>query len=206
MKVTKESRYLCLYTILGNGCLLKEGRFKIAHCEKQLDYLRWKQKLLKKYGIRTSKISYEIIKAFKKEFKRYYFRTSIYKFAKLYRKIIYTPYKDITKKSILKKITPLALAIWYMDDGSIHFSKRQDGTIKCVSISIATCLTRDKNQILIDYFKNTWGINFHQNKIKSKTPGLYCLRCNTKEARKFIEIIKPYVQQVPCMLYKINIP
>ena len=37
MKVTKDSRYLCLYMILGDGCLLKEGRFKIAHCEKQLD-------------------------------------------------------------------------------------------------------------------------------------------------------------------------
>ena len=71
LKVTKEARYICLYTILGDGCLLKEGRFKLSHCEKQLDYLRWKQNLLNKYGIHTSKISCENVTAFGKEFKRY---------------------------------------------------------------------------------------------------------------------------------------
>jgi hypothetical protein len=193
--------------ILGDGCLLKEGRFKLTHCEKQLEYLQWKQKLLNQNGIKTSKILCENVNAFGKTFKRYYFRTSVYKFAKLYRKAIYTPYKDITKKSILNKLTPLGIAIWFMDDGSIHYTKNKEGKIRSLQQSIATGLPRDKNQILIDYFKNTWDINFHINKMSSKysKQDLYLLKCNTKEARKFTDLIKPYVEQVPCMSYKIKV-
>ena len=41
---------------------------------------------------------------------------------------------------------------------------------------------------------------FHEGKIKDS----YSLCCGTKEGLKFIEIIKPYVLQVPSMLYKIT--
>ena len=55
--------------------------------------------------------------------------------------------------------------------------------------------------IFIDYFKNVWGIQFSQCKNRS----VYRLRCGTKEARKFADIVKPYVIANPELHYKLNI-
>ena len=58
---------------------------------------------------------------------------------------------------------------------------------------------KEENQIIINFFKKKWDIEWKLEKEKS----FYRLRCNTTEFRKFVEIIKPYV--VPSMMYKIDI-
>ena len=64
-----------------------------------------------------------------------------------------------------------------------------------------TGLQKEENQIIIDYFKKVWDIQFTQVKNNS----VYRLRCGTKEAKKFADIVKPYVIQNPELVYKIQI-
>ena len=87
-----------------------------------------------------------------------------------------------------------------MDDGGLS-QKKRDGKVHANELMLNTGLDKQKNQIIIDYFKDVWGINFNQYKNKS----VYRLACGTKEARKFIQIVKPYVEQVDCMKYKLNV-
>ena len=64
-----------------------------------------------------------------------------------------------------------------------------------------THLTKENNQIIIDYFNQRWNIKFTQ----VKNRGLYRLRCGTQEARKFIKIVEPYVSQVESMSHKLKV-
>ncbi|MDH2363784.1 hypothetical protein [Priestia megaterium] len=194
MKTTKESRNTLLFMVLGDGWI---GRYLyILHSTKQLDYLEWKKKILSDHGIKTNTIRFKNNNGYP----ACSFTTKSYKFISLYRKVLYTPSKNIANRKLLNKLNPLGLAIWYMDDGGLS-QKKRNGKVHANELILNTHLSKEDNQIIIDYFLETWNIKFSQVKNKGK----YRLRCGTKQARKFIAIVEPYVKQVPSMQHKINI-
>lgn len=180
---------------LGDGYLHnKNGLLSIRHCLKQKDYLEWKRSLLSP-SIKCT----ELYRVDNNGYGAYELRTKSYKFIKLYRKILYKKGKFLSRK-VLDTLTPLGLAIWYMDDGGLS-QKKRDGKIVANELMMNTHTSKENNQILIDYFKEVWDISFTQ----VKNRGLYRLRCGTKEARKFIGIVKPYVSQVKSMEHKLKV-
>lgn len=196
MKTTINQRNLILFMSIGDGYLDKQGYLFILHCEKQLKYLEWKKKLLEKNGFICSEIKYKK----NNNFNAYKFKTHQYNFIKLYRKYIYKNNKKQITRKILNRLTPLGLAIWYMDDGGLS-QKKQKGKVHANDLMLNTGLTKQENQIIIDYFQEEWGIKFTQ----VKNHNTYRLRCGTKNARKFINIIYDYVKEVGCFDYKLNI-
>ena len=90
-----------------------------------------------------------------------------------------------------------------MDDGHINIRKTED-KIHGFYIKIATCLYKEQNQVIIDYFKEVWDISFYQFKEGRSGKNTYSLCCGTQEGIKFIKLIKPYVESCPSMLYKIQ--
>lgn len=203
-KFNKESRNLLIALLLGDGTISKNNVFKIVHCEKQRDYLEWKIKQLKANGIRNNGIkSYIKTKGFNVGVPVYYTQLNIVPFIKVLRRVFYTPKKIIGNRKLLNRLSPLGIAIWYMDDGSINIRKNKEGRIHGFYIKISTCEPKEEVQVLIDYFKEVWDIKFymfHEGKKKDS----YSLCCGTKEGLKFVELVKPYVVQVPSMQYKIQ--
>lgn len=193
-KITKPSRELAKAMALGDGYINANGFLSIRHCAAQKDYLMWKKSLLNKSGIHTS----DLYPVDNNGYGAFEIRTSRYDFLKTYRKMLYTPHKNISKPSILKNLSALHLAIWYMDDGHIA-RKMRNGKIHAVNLYLNTYTTLDDAEILIQYFQNEWGVAFQP----AKDRGKYRLRCSTKETRKFLEIVAPYVNEVPCMRYKL---
>ena len=194
MKITKDERELLLFMALGDGHLDKKGTLSIVHCEKQKEYIEWKYNLIKKFTTKQG-VRYFI----NNTFPSYKFNTTTYNFLRLYRKILYTPKKTISRK-ILNKLTPLGIYIWYMDDGGMSRLKLLNGKFSIKEIMLNTGLQKEDNQIIIDYFKEVWGVSFGQ----AKNNKVYRLRCGNKEAIKFLNIIKEYHNEVPSMSYKIN--
>ena len=195
MKIKKESRRLVLYTAIGKGQISKNGTLKIRHDISQKDYCEWKKKLLNKNGIKTSPI-YNVGND------KYEFITKSYKFLKLYRKILYKPKKKIALKSIFSKITPIGLAIFYMDNGGLSKKYNTDKTmIKGNELSIDTFSSKEENQIIIECLYEKYNVKFTQKRYKNH----YKLRCGTKEARKFIKIIEKFVKENDCMFNMINV-
>lgn len=88
-----------------------------------------------------------------------------------------------------------------MDDGSLVTLKNKDGYVRGNALRIHTNVSKEENQIIIDYFKEVWDVNFKQNKKNS----YYELVMHTKEARKFLKIVEPYVRRIKCMQHKLNI-
>lgn len=196
MKKTKEARNLIIGMSLGDGYINPNGYLSMRHCIKQKEYIEWKKSKLNSMGINTTEV-YEVKN---NGYGVYELRTYNNKYMKLYRKILYTPKKNIANRKLLNRLSPLELAIWYMDDGGLS-QKKKNGKVHANDLMINTHLTKEQNQIIIDYFMEKWNIKFTQ--VKNK--GLYRIRCGTREARKFIEIVRPYVEEVKCMHHKINI-
>lgn len=196
MKITHEQRMTILSMVLGDGSLNSNGYFVLRHGLKQKEYLDWKYNLLKN-KFKLTDIYYHDNNGYGS----YEFRTKNYRFLKLYRKIFYgTGRKNMAKRKFLNKLTAQSIAIWYMDDGSL-IQKRKDGKVHANELYINTYVSKEENQVYIDYFKEVWDIQFSNALDKGK----YRLRCSTKEARKFVEIVRPYVSQVNCMVYKLNV-
>ena len=202
-KITKESRNLLIGMLLGDGTISNNYVFKIAHCEEQKDYLEWKIEQLKNAGIRNSGIKYYIkTKGFKTGVLVYYTQLNIIPFIKVLRRVFYKKKKIIGNRKLLNRLSAKELAIWYMDDG--HINIRKDKGRPCgFYIKISTCEPKEEIQIIIDYFKEQWNINFYMFK-EGRKDNSYSLCCGTKEGIKFIQLIKPYVSQVPSMVHKIT--
>lgn len=203
-KINKDSRNLLIGLLLGDGTIQSNNVFKIAHCEQQKDYLEWKIKQLKESGIRNNGIkSYIKTHGYNSGVSVYYTQLNIIPFIKVLRRVFYKPHKIIGNRKLLNRLDAKGVAIWYMDDGHINIRKDKDGRPMGFYIKIATCVPKEELQVIIDYFKEIWNVKFYAFH-EGKKEDSYSLCCGTQEGMKFIEIIKPYVLQVPSMIHKIT--
>lgn len=203
-KITKESRNLLIALLLGDGTICNNNVFKLAHAEQQKDYLEWKIKQLNDAGIRNSGLkTYIKTCGYNTGVNVYYTQLNIIPFIKVLRRIFYKPKKVLGNRKLLNRLDARGIAIWYMDDGHINIRKDKDGRPMGFYIKIATCLSKEQVQIIIDYFKEIWDINFYMFH-EGKKEDSFSLCCGTKEGLKFIDIVKKYVLQVPSMVHKIQ--
>ena len=203
-KITKESRNLLIALLLGDGTICNNNVFKLAHAEQQKDYLEWKIKQLNDAGIRNNGLkTYVKTCGYNTGVNVYYTQLNIIPFIKVLRRIFYKPKKVLGNRKLLNRLDARGIAIWYMDDGHINIRKDKNGRPMGFYIKIATCLPKNELQIIIDYFKEVWDVNFYMFH-EGKKEDSFSLCCGTKEGLKFINIIKKYVLQVPSMLHKIQ--
>lgn len=199
-KFNKEGRNLLIGLLIGNGTICSNNIFKLSHSLSQKEYLEWKIKLLNEYAIKnngikeyTSSCGYNIGKEV------VYTQLKTIPFIKVLRRIFYKPKKIIANIKMLNRLTEREIAIWYMDDGCVNIRKTKN-KIHGFYIKISTCVNTQEIQILIDYFKEKWNINFYKI---SEGRNKYSLCCGTKEGIKFINLVYKYVLQVKCMNHKI---
>lgn len=202
-KITKESRNLLIALLLGDGTISNNNVFKLSHCEEQRDYLEWKIEQLKEAGLRNNGLKeYVNVKGYNIGKKVYYTQLNIIPFIKVLRRVFYKPYKKLGNRKLLNRLDAKGIAIWYMDDGHINYRKT-NGKVHGFYIKIATCMPKEELQIIIDYFKEAWNIEFYMFH-EGKKENSYSLCCGTKEGIKFVNIVKPYVEQIPSMIHKIQ--
>ncbi len=117
--VTSRQEEILIGSLLGDAYITKRGQIQFEQSEKQKEYLFWKHEEL-------SSISYKNIsevKRFDKRFSKlnvsYRFWTRQYFLS--WREKFYPDNKKIVPRDI--QLTPLALAVWYMDDGCLSDHK-----------------------------------------------------------------------------------
>lgn len=203
-KITKQSRNLLIAMLLGDGTIQNNNVFKLAHCEQQQDYLEWKIKQLNEAGIRNCGLKTYISSCgYNKGKTVVYTKLNTIPFIKVLRRVFYRPNKIIANRKLLNRLDAKGIAIWYMDDGHINIRKDKDGRPMGFYIKIATCIPKEDLQIIIDFFLEEWGVKFYMFH-EGKKENSYSLCCGTKEGIKFLNIVKPYVSQVPSMMHKIT--
>lgn len=194
MKVTKKQKNLLKAIALGDGWIDKNGQLSVFHSEKQKDYVEYKFNLLKSLCTTS-----EIIKRISNDTVQYGFRIKVIPYTKLLRRILYKEGIKTISLKYLNSFTKLELAIWWMDDGSCSTKyNKATKNIKGTVSTLSTQMSKEQNQIIIDYFKNTFDISFGQRKMKNH----YSLICGTKEGRKLQKLLIDYV--IPSLQYKLS--
>ena len=195
---------IILGTLLGDGYYnIKKGSIRMLHTEKQIEYLNWKARFvdgiygpykrevyLKKYNKIYNEFYYEIPKN-----KLYNIKDFIK--ANLYKKDNEGRYIKKISLKYLEKLTPLSLAVWWMDDGSLCLSKANRYGKLCTHN-----FNYEENLLIKKYFYDKWRIKVDVKKEKDK---YYFIRFNTKAMQQLISIIYEYVCEVPSMIYKIDL-
>ena len=179
-------------SLLGDAYISKRGAIQIEQGENQKDYLFWKHKELK--PVVSGKISKVSRK--KKGLTHFSYRFFSKQYFRPWRKVMYRSGRKIISASVLELITPLSLAVWYMDDGC----KKNNYTI----IISTDCFSNASLQKLRKMLQEKWFIN---TRIVSKTTAgkkYRRLTIGSYDLVRFFELIRPYI--IPNMKYKISDP
>ena len=202
-KIDNESRNLLIAMLLGDGTISNNYVFKLSHCIAQKDYLQWKTNLLNQNGLKNNGLkSYIKTVGYTTGVEVVYSQLSIIPFIKVLRRVFYGKKKVLGNRKLLNRLDAQGVAIWYMDDGYINIRKTGN-KIHGFYIKISTCEPKEEVQVIIDYFKEKWDVNFYMFH-EGRKEDSYSLCCGTKEGLKFIDIVKQYVIQVPSMRHKIE--
>ena len=175
---------LILGCVLGDGYMRKKvnAHLQITHSVKQKDYVDWKYRMLKNiivsapktYSGNEGRIGYR------------FFTKSIPELTEIYQKFYQNKKKVVPD---VLHLTPLTLAVWYMDDGSKSYRS-------CYFNSQMFDMISQQN--LLDSLKQL-GINAALNKDKTYKR----IRISTFSTPLLMNMIKPHM--IKSMRYKIPI-
>jgi hypothetical protein len=207
--MSSQQKSVVLGSLLGDGNLRlaphsKNSILRIGHCERQLDYLIWKNTVLKPFSRnikldQTGKIKY-IGKYECKSTNFYRFNTIAHPDITFF----YKKYVVGNKKSIISDVIDeldlISMSIWFADDGSVYYDKR-NGVITC---SIATNSFSYKEQLILvealrKFFKGTIKISKQGN---SGREDFYIRMFKTKYNTEFLDNIKLVLPE--CIHYKLG--
>jgi recombination protein RecA len=199
--LSEAQRQVILGSIMGDGNLSRpvrtadsSARFRMGHGSKQATYLEWKVSLLRNIPhCRTENSKGAVFADF----------TPLAELGEL-REVVYQgDGKKHLSWDYLKALTPLALAIWYMDDGGfVARSKgvqvRTEGGSGRIEICVEAMSpgTRDR---LVRHLKDTYGLDVTLRMAGARRKAT--LRFTTSASAKFQKLVAPYVH--PSMDYKL---
>lgn len=197
-----KAKKLALAMAIGDGHVDKRHfRFSIKHCEAQKEFLLWKATILQKlqkqpihiarYWTRDSRLGNNGSWTWRLTTRK----RPIYR---IIRKWLYRNDRKTLTRKLLEKLTLEGIAIWFMDDGSSSFMKDRRGYIHSILTTLNVSLSREQCKIILDYFKDKWGIRWRI----AKNGAYYVLTCNVEEGKKLAKLIEPYV--IPSMRYKVD--
>ena len=168
--------------LLGDAYLTKLGKIQVEQCYKQKDYIDWKYHELASisYGLPKEVVRFE--KADNRVTKSLRFWTRQY--FRVWRNIFYRDNHKVYPKALSKLISPLSIAVWYMDDG-YH---------------------KDKNCVLSTESFDLEGRKQLAKKLQDSGVEVILrksgkLKIRTKSLLRFFELIRPYIHK--SMAYKL---
>lgn len=193
---------LIIGSTLGDTHLEKRDKSKgtrviFEQSNRNVEYLMWYHKYLSIRGYCSTKKPKLNIRIKQKGKIFYHYRINSYTYSsfnwihEMFYKKVDNKYVKFVPLNIEEYLTPLALAVWFMDDGS-SFGK---------GARIATnCLTLDEILFLCEVLKNKYGINATPIKC-GKNKG-YIIYIDKNSMNLFSSIIKPYL--LPSLNYKLG--
>lgn len=216
--LAKKDKDLLASLIIGDGYLQKGKTsyyLKIFHGQSQKDYCEWKLSLLNKANIfgKEIKMKTKLICLGNKNFIEYGFEKGSILLKEIYNETIIDRKKSA--RGLLKMMkSKQSLAIWFMDDGSVEYSRYKDknGNFHYCRPNIKLCthnFTYEEHLFIQKWFKDKYGVfckikvEHKKNKDGTLKPELYYLRfCADDFEKLYKEILLQYIHCCPSMEYK----
>lgn len=203
LELNQIERNIIIGSLLGDGSLALYGRSKNAHYrehggDSQIDYRKWKAQKLKNVGFKfNSNCKYGKLSSISHPI-----------YTGLYNLFYIDGIKTITQENITLLDHPISLACLYMDDGSlvINSSSKVKNEIYIFPqvLLYSLSFSLEENIILKEHIAKQFDIRFD---LKKRPDGKHYILSISKrnELMKFIELVSPYIKEVDCMRYKINV-
>jgi hypothetical protein len=160
--------------VLGNGHIDgRSPRIKLEHKNDNLDYLTLKVRLLNAIfpqspgpeAIKPRRINHSSGKTFFTNVYSSSFLSSKY-FDRLKELMLDSNGRKIVKKEWFDKMSEESVFLWFLDDGTLPINKKdrfRNNTIELCTDNF----TLDENELLVELFRERWGISFIIKKIIS---------------------------------------
>ena len=183
MPLTGLQRDLVIGSMLGDGYLMPTTAgwcLRVSHGQHQRRYVDWK------FGIMS-----DFVRTVPRECGRsYYFRTITHPEFTGLREAFYasSATKVVPIALMDQELTPLGLAVWYMDDGAIDRKQMRINT---------QCFSEEENLLLVAFLQAKFGITVRLNKDKDR----FRLRIRGESVQRFVSLVRPHV--IPDMRYKL---
>jgi recombination protein RecA len=199
-RLSDQQFQVVLGSLLGDGNLSPNRRdrngvrFRLGHGARQHDYLDWKVSLL-------GNIDHSIrVNAKGAKFADF---TPLPELGELQRAVYFGDGKKHVSEEFFKALTPLALAIWYMDDSgftvrSKGLQQRTAGGSGRVEICVEA-MSEGSRIRLRDYLRDTYGLDVRLRMAGSRRKAM--LVFSAESSARFQEVVAPYVH--PSMDYKL---
>jgi len=194
-EISQRQMEIVFGTLLGDGSLKGKGKngrnLSISHGEKQKEYLYWLYDELK--SICVSEPSIYIAK---EKYPTYSLLTECRKEFLEIKEQIYIPQKTVNSWW-LSKLTPLSIAIWFMDDGNCAYLNKNKRAFSFATNSFSD----EENYLLKDFFASSFSINAVVKHIQRGKSIQYNLFIYEDSEEKFIDLISSFIPT--CMKYKL---
>jgi len=199
-RLGEQQLQLILGSLMGDGSLSpnrrgKSGtRFRMGHGVSQAAYLDWKASLLGNIPhARTTNAKGAVFADF----------TPLPELGELHEAVYFGDGKKHLSWDYLKSLTPLALAVWYMDDGSFTLrskgvQERTAGGTGRIEICVEA-MSPGSRERLAYYLRDTYGLDIKLQHRGARKVSV--LQFSTATSEKFQKLVAPYVH--PSMEYKL---
>jgi recombination protein RecA len=199
-RLSEQQWQVVLGSLMGDGNLSPNrhdrsgARFRLGHGAKQAAYLDWKVSLLGNIEVSRRTDSRGAVFA---DFR------PLPELDELHRAVYLGDGRKHLSWDYLKALTPLALAVWYMDDGgfvlrSKGLQERTQGGSGRIEICVEA-MAEGTRQRLAEYLRDTYDLDVRLNRRGAAQKAT--LRFTTAATAKFQEIVAPYVHE--SMAYKL---
>lgn len=198
LKLTKRQREILIGTLLGDSHLETQNkgrtyRLKVEHSLKQKEYVDWLYHEFKDWVLSLPKVRERFVRlrTVSGMYAKYYFNTLSVGSLRFYAQQFYSEGKKRVPRLIHRWLTPLALAVWYMDDGSIKSNHHR--TIFLNTQGFAIRDLHGLQKALLEKFgiKTQLRADRHQQRIYF----------SAETVDKFLKIIERHI--IPSMRYKL---
>ncbi len=191
-----------LGTLLGDGSLkvnrgYANARLSFRHSTVQKEYFFWKVNLLRESCSQKFFWEQPAEKEDKGSAKLRFQSAALPELTEIYRLITKRGKRRVNRKW-LNQLTPLSLAIWWMDDGSLTVNSRR-------GVFCTDSFSYEEQKVIARYLQVVWKvktqIGSHRDK-KSNTDFYRLWIRSSEELKKFLRIILPHIE-VEQMLPKV---
>lgn len=193
--LTQAQRDLLVGLLLGDGHLETQTRgrtfrLKVEHTESQADYVAWLFDSFKSVCDQA-----EVYRRERTDGRvSVGFTTRASGTFRFYAQQFYVVQKKRVPPLIHKMLTPLGLAVWFMDDGSRKSKRHNTYNIHTLAYSKADLMRVQETLIAL------FGIHSTLHKQRNNSWRLYI---GATSAPEFTRLIEPYVQMIPSMRKKL---
>jgi recombination protein RecA len=199
-RLSDQQMQVILGSLMGDGNLSPSSRggsgtrFRLGHGAKQAAYLDWKVSLLGNIKCsRTTNAKGAVFADF----------TPLPELAELHDVVYFGDGKKHLTWDYLKALTPLALAVWYMDDGSFTvrskgLQERTQGGSGRIEICVEA-MSPGSRARLVRYLQDTHGLDVRLRLAGRLQKAVIVF--STAATEKFQKLVAPYVH--PSMGYKL---